>query len=223
MSAGTFDDSNLETRIEERAHRAGLRLDQEAVEALAKHARAVFEHNARLHLTSVTDPEDFLERHIGESLEGAALLDSRASGRLLDLGSGNGYPAIPLAATLRGLEPVCVEAARAKAEFIRQTMEWCLGKGVVWNRQVQRPDDFEDTTPLRVLSCRAMGNWERIFPRLASMLAPNGVAMLWAGESVEEIAARDSWKRLTLVARHALPGRQRSWIWCFRSKTSGGS
>ena len=217
MSVDPFDDFNLETRIAERAGIAGLRIGADAIDAIARHARTVLEHNKGLQLTTVTEPEEFLERHIGESLEGAALLDSKARGRLLDLGSGNGYPAIPLAAIHHGLEPVCVEASEAKATFLNEAFATSLGRGQVWNKQVQRVDDFEDHEPIRVLSSRAMGNWERIFPRVAPMLARDGIAMLWAGEAVKEIAARDSWRRLNLVARHALPRRQRSWIWCFRA------
>jgi len=217
VSVESFDAFDLEKRVGDRAALAGLQLDVATVAAIAKHARSVVEHNERLQLTTVTRPEEFLERHIGESLEGAALLDSRAQGCLLDLGSGNGYPAIPIAATLRELEPVCTEASEAKAAFLRETLATCLGKGQVWDKQIQRPGDFDDRVSIRVLTCRAMGNWERIFPRVAPMLASNGIAMLWAGESVEAIATRDAWQRLSLVARHTLPGRQRSWIWCFRS------
>lgn len=217
MSVDPFGDLDFEARIAERAAIAGMRIDTDAIEAIAGHARAVLRHNKRLQLTTVTKPQEFLERHIGESLEGAALLHPQARGRLLDLGSGNGYPAIPLAATHRGLEPVCVEASEAKAAFLKETFATSLGKGQVWNKQIQRPDDFEDSVSIRVLSARAMGNWERIFPRVAPMLAADGIAMLWAGESVKEIAARDPWRRLRLVAQHALPGRQRSWIWCFRA------
>jgi hypothetical protein len=47
----------------------------------------------------------FLERHIGESFEGAALLPATCSGPLVDLGSGNGYPGIPVAVACRGLVP----------------------------------------------------------------------------------------------------------------------
>lgn len=217
MSVDPFADFNLETRIAERANILGLRVEITTIETIARHARAVLQHNERLQLTTVIRPEEFLERHIGESLEGAALLDSNARGCLLDLGSGNGYPAIPLAAVHRGLEPVCVEASGAKAAFLNETLATSLGNGQVWNKQIQRPNDFEEAVSIRVLTSRAMGNWERIFPRIAPMLAPNGIAMLWAGESVTEIAARDSWRRLSLVARHTLPGRQRSWIWCFRA------
>ena len=215
MSADPFAGFDLETRIAERGRKSGLELDDDAIAAMATHARAVLEHNDRLHLTTVTDPAEFLERHIGESIEGAALLDPKARGRLVDLGSGNGYPAIPVAAIRRGLDPVCVEASETKAAFLGETLAASLGRGKVWNMQVQRPGDFADPTPVRVLTSRAMGNWERILPRCSSALAPNGIAMLWAGDAVKQIATRDSWRRLNLVARHALPGRLRSWIWCF--------
>ena len=222
MSAGPFEGFDLEPRIVERARRCGLDPNDEAVHAIAVHARAVLEHNERLHLTTVTEPEEFLERHIGESLEGAAMLDEKARGRLVDLGSGNGYPAIPIAAIRRGLDPVCVEASESKAGFLSDALTESLGAGRVWNNQVQRPADFDDDTPVRVLTSRAMGNWERIFPRVAPALATNGIAMLWAGDAVKQIAARDSWRRMNLVARHALPGRTRSWIWCFSVSRDAG-
>ena len=217
MSADPFAGFDLETRIAERAGLVGLQLDTKAIAAIAAHARAVLEHNERLQLTTLTDADAFFERHIGESLEGAALLDPNARGCLLDLGSGNGYPAIPIAAARVGLEPICVEASTAKAAFLKDVLESTLMRGDVWNKQVQRPDDFEESVSVRVLTSRAMGNWERIFPRIAPRLAPNGVAMLWAGESVQVIASRQRWKsKLAQVAQHRLPGRQRSWVWCFR-------
>jgi 16S rRNA G527 N7-methylase RsmG len=221
VSADPFAGFDLETRIGKRAGLVGLQLETNAINAIAGHARAVLEHNERLQLTTLTDAEEFFERHIGESLEGAALLDPNARGCLLDLGSGNGYPAIPIAAARAGLEPICVEASMAKAAFLQDALASTLGRGDVWNKQVQRPDDFEEAVSIRVLTSRAMGNWERIFPRIAPRLASTGVAMLWAGDSVQVIASRQRWSKLGLVAQHRLPGRQRSWIWCFRPAAPG--
>ena len=59
-------------RIAERAARSGVSLNDAAAAALADHARLVLERNAELHLTSITDPDAFLERHLGEAFEGAA-------------------------------------------------------------------------------------------------------------------------------------------------------
>ena len=217
MSTDSFEGHDLESRVHARGRDAGLELDEHAVQAIAFHARAVLANNDRLHLTTITEPEEFLERHIGESLEGAALLDRNVRGRFVDLGSGTGYPAIPLAAVHRQLDPVCIEAVGDKAGFLTDAFAQALGRGTIWARQVQRPGDFEDATPVRVLTTRAMGNWERILPRVAPALASDGVVMLWAGDAVRETAQRDAWRRLSLVGRHALPGRLRSWIWCFRA------
>ncbi len=60
MSVDPFDDFNLETRIAERAGIAGLRIEADAIEAIARHARTVLEHNKGLQLTTVTEPEEFL-------------------------------------------------------------------------------------------------------------------------------------------------------------------
>ena len=109
--------------IRRRAAACGLDLNEAGVAALAGHARAVLRANSRLKLRAITEPGPFVERHIGESLEGAALLDPEISGWLLDLGSGNGYPGLPVCIARPGLRPLLVEARSKKAEFLRELLQ----------------------------------------------------------------------------------------------------
>jgi 16S rRNA (guanine527-N7)-methyltransferase len=202
-----------EEAVAARAHRAGLSLSSSAVAALTAHARAVLEANPRLHLTSVDDPGDFVERHIGESLEGAVLLPPDAAGVLVDLGSGNGYPGVPLGLVRPGLRVVLAEASRKKADFLAGVVAALPpGRFRVLHAQVQRAEDLGDDFPA-FLTCRAMGNWERVLPRLARALPPGGRVLLWAGAEAEAILVRAAWRTLRLNRRHPLPGRARSWIW----------
>ena len=205
-----------EADVAERAERAGLRLPPETLAALATQARAVLAADPRLHLTTVTDPSELLDRHVGEALEGAALLPSSASGVLLDVGSGNGYPGVPLALARPGLQVVLVEALRRKADFL-DAMVAGLGDGriSVLCRQVQRVEDLEGTAPA-FLASRAMGNWARVLPRLARVLPIGGLVLLWAGSEAEEIFRREVWRALAVVRRHPLSGRERSWIWALQ-------
>lgn len=198
--------------VRERAARVGIGLEDEACARIVAHAQCVLERNDELHLTSVTEPQAFLERHVGESLEGAACIDATLAGGLLDLGSGNGYPALPLVVARPALTPVLTEANRRKAAFLRDVCV-AVGTGTVVHRQVQRPADVEELGELRIITTRAMGAWEKVLPRFADALAPDGVILLWAGEEVPRIAARKAWRRLSLVERRALPGRERSSIW----------
>jgi len=208
----------LDEAIAVRAASAGIVLPPRAAARLAAHARAVLQADARLHLTTVAEPKAFVERHLGESFEGAAMLDPGVSGTLLDLGSGNGYPGLPLAAARPGLAAVLAEASVRKAEFLEEAIRQAgLAPARVLLGHVQRAADLEDLAGgIRVLATRAAGGWERVIPRLVSCLTPDGEVLVWAGEDLDTVRSRVVWRRLELVERRPLPDRERSWVWRFR-------
>jgi 16S rRNA (guanine527-N7)-methyltransferase len=200
--------------IAERARVAGIDLETGAAEALAAHARAVLAANDRLHLTAITQPEAFFERHIGEAFEGAALLPAAIEGVLLDLGSGNGYPGIPLALARPGLVPVLAEASTKKAAFLREALAAAgVTNGRVLESRIARTVDLDDLPPIAVLATRAMGGWERIVPKLISRLAPGGLVLIWAGSDATAVMSRSSWARLSVEERRNLPGRDQSSVY----------
>jgi len=209
-------DSELAEAIRRRATSCGVELLPEAVTALTRHARAVLEADPQLHLTTIVEPGEFVERMIGEGLDGAAMIDPAARGLMIDLGSGNGYPGLPVAAARPGLELLLVEASQKKSAFLRQKVCACIDRCDVLERQVQRAADLEQLSPLRLVVTRAMGNWERVLPRLAERLSADGEVLLWAGAKTEQITNRRAWRdRLRLIERRALPQRERSWVWRF--------
>ena len=210
----SFEGFPLESAIAERGRAARLDLDAVAVGALARHARAVVAANARVHLTTIVDPAEFVERHIGESLDGAALLEPAIHGTLVDLGSGNGYPGIPLAIARPGLRPALVESSAKKAAFLRTVsgaLRW--PESSVVERAVQRSRDLEELAPISVLATRAMGGWARVLPKIAAVVAPSGVILLWAGAEAESVLGRVAWRQFKLAERVPVAGRVRSWIW----------
>jgi 16S rRNA (guanine527-N7)-methyltransferase len=210
------DASGLGFAIARRAEAAGVGLGERAARALALQAIRVRERNDELSLTAIRDPEEFLERHLGESFEGAAMLPEEMEGLLLDLGSGNGYPGLPVAAARPGLSPLLVEASARKTAFLREVVAEAFPGAAVLHRQVQRPADLEDVGPLRVLVTRAAGAWDRVLPRLAPALDPQGTMLVWAGVHMETVLDRSAWRRYRLIERKPLPGRDRSWVWRFR-------
>ena len=214
MAEGNFDTGPWRARIAAAAADAGVELAGSALDALVEQARLVLEHNERLHLTTIVEPDSFVERHVYESLLGAAELPASIEGVMLDLGSGNGYPGVPLAAARHRLRPLLAESIGKKAAFLERICE-ALGRGEVVRAHVQRPADLDLDAPLRVVATRAMGGWEKIVPRLAKGMAPGGVVLLWAGPAVEEIRTRKAWNTLKLRARRAIRGRDRAALWIF--------
>lgn len=216
MSGAAFAGFPLERAIEERARLAGVDLPPGALAALASHARAVIEANAVLRLTTIVEPAAFVERHIGESLEGAAMVPADIAGTALDLGSGNGYPGLPLAAVRPGLKMVLAESSARKAAFLAEVIAAKrFPSASVFAVHVDRPGPVEPFRHLAVLATRAVGGWERVVPRLAAVMGEGGAVLVWAGTDMEAVRRRTSWRPLRLEDRRALPGRDRSWIWRF--------
>jgi 16S rRNA G527 N7-methylase RsmG len=215
-AAVRFEGFPLAERITDRARASGLELPTGAETTLANHALRVVRANAQLHLTTITEPEEFVERHIGESFEGAAMLEPGIVGTLLDLGSGNGYPGLVVAAARPGLRAVLAEASSKKAAFLRGTIEeGVLPAAAVLERQVQRAADVRDIGEILVLTMRAAGGWSKVVPKLVGACAADVRILLWAGDDLERIRRYEAWRRLNLLDRRPLPGRERSWVWMF--------
>lgn len=217
MTEGGRAGDPLAPAIAARARRSGIELRPAAAQQLASHARLVIARNDLLHLTTIVSPDDLVERHIGEAFEGAALLPRGVSGMLVDLGSGNGYPGIPLAIARPGLLPVLAESNRRKAEFLREALAASgLSRGRVLATSVQRPTDLSGCDAIAVLASRAMGGWERIVPKLVPALAPDARVLLWTGAELPTVLRRAAWRRLELESEQVLPGKSTSRVACLR-------
>ncbi|MDH3627206.1 MAG: class I SAM-dependent methyltransferase [Acidobacteriota bacterium] len=218
MSDG-FQDGPLRDAIAAQAEKLALPLGERPLGQLVRHARAVHDDD-HLHLTSITDADLFVRRHLGESLVGAQFIEPGTAGVHLDMGTGNGYPGLVMQLVRPELDSWLVEASKKKSTFLQGMVDGLeLPRTQIVDRQVQRLDDLRAhgfDEKIRVLTTRAMGGWERIVPRLASAMDADGQLLLWAGEEVETVRKRSVWQRFTLDRKFALPDRDQSWLWLFR-------
>jgi 16S rRNA G527 N7-methylase RsmG len=202
-----------ESAILRRARTTGLELRDDDAERLAAHARAVLDANDRLHLTAIRDPGAFVERHLGEAFEGAAMLDASVSGPMLDLGSGNGYPGIPIAVARAGIVPYLADASEKKAAFLEGALRASkLDRGQVVRRNITRAADLAGLPPFLVVVTRAMGGWERVIPKLVGCLDRECSVLIWGSEESNAVFRRTAWLRFRHLAARRLPGRDRSMI-----------
>ncbi|MDX8377987.1 MAG: RsmG family class I SAM-dependent methyltransferase [Mariprofundales bacterium] len=146
-----------------------------------------------LNLTSVHDADEFEQRMIKPSLAMLDLLPE--SGRLLDVGSGMGVPAIPIMIARPRLYGVLVERRRKRCEFLRHMRRYLVNRiGVAINYDVMA-EDIRHIKPLKVDVCVARAVTESAF--LLKMITPHVLAGGCAVfiEPVESIAAnQDGWQ-----------------------------
>ncbi len=138
--------------------------------------------NARINLTAIRDPEEIVTRHFGESLFLARhLFELRLGGpaRVLDIGSGAGFPAIPLKIWAPGIHLTMIESNHKKAAFLREVTRSLTLTNV--NVIAERAETV--SAQADVVTLRAVERFETILPQALRFLAPGAKLALLIGES----------------------------------------
>jgi 16S rRNA (guanine527-N7)-methyltransferase len=137
--------------------------------------------NQKTSLTAVTDPIDILRFHFGESLLAAATVPIR-HGRLADVGSGAGFPAVPIRMASEDLSLILIESNQKKAAFLAEVVRELRLEQVEVRRSRMADIDLGDAR-VEFITARAVGidndflNWSR------ESLSPYGWVVLWLGDS----------------------------------------
>ncbi len=107
--------------LAEGAATLGVPLDGDQLAAFARLRDLLIEWNARVNLTAITAPEEIVTRHFLDSLTCALAVPMEgraASMRVLDVGSGAGFPALPLAIAFPHWRVTALEATAKKVRFM---------------------------------------------------------------------------------------------------------
>jgi 16S rRNA (guanine527-N7)-methyltransferase len=100
----------------------GLRLSRSQLAALALYERELVDWNTRFNLTAIRDPQEIHIKHFLDSLTCLLAIREPLPGRLIDIGTGAGFPGIPLKILLPKLELTLVESVGKKAAFCRHVV-----------------------------------------------------------------------------------------------------
>lgn len=155
---------------------------------------ALFGHlmgvNRWLNLTTVSGARDWLKLHVLDSLTGLAdpRLQHLADGApCLDLGSGGGYPGLPLALACPRTPWVLADARRKKAEFLAAAAT-LVGPHVT-GRHLRGGEAARAAPELhrrcQLVVNRAMGQADEVLAEAAPLLRPNGHLLIWKGPAFE--------------------------------------
>jgi len=142
--------------------------------------------NGKVNLTAIRDPERIIQRHFGESLFLARHVPVHAR-TLLDLGSGAGFPGIPVALARPELAVTLAESQNRKAAFLREVAR-DLGLSVtVW---AHRAEDLPPATTFEVVALRAVDNPEEALRVARTLLAPGGTLAQFTVEADQRSGVR---------------------------------
>ncbi len=103
------------------ARHIGLSLTPEQLQQFARYRELLLDWNQRINLTAITDPQDVLTKHFLDSLACLFAIPSAEQSkrlRLLDVGSGAGFPGLPLQIAFPDWQVTLLEATGKKVRFL---------------------------------------------------------------------------------------------------------
>jgi 16S rRNA (guanine527-N7)-methyltransferase len=157
--------------------------------------------NARINLTAVRDEESIVTRHFGESLFAARHLfpatdDVRPATRCVDLGSGAGFPGLPIKLWAPTTHATLIESHHKKATFLREVIRALA----LTNIEVfaARGEDFPPATA-DLVTLRAVERFDQALPLAANLVRPAGrLALLIGSKQLDPVRSANSgcdWQR----------------------------
>lgn len=93
----------------------GFDLSDEQLNKFNRYKELLKEYNERFNITAITDDEEIVKKHFIDSLTGAEFLDGK---KLIDVGSGGGFPAIPIKIFKPEIDVTLLEATEKKCNFL---------------------------------------------------------------------------------------------------------
>jgi len=97
---------------------AGVAVSEKTEAALDRFAAMLIETNEKFNLTAITDPDGIAVKHFADSLSPMAVYDFKDGTRVLDIGTGAGFPGMPLLTANPGINLTFMDSTGKKLDFV---------------------------------------------------------------------------------------------------------
>lgn len=218
----TGDVAAFHVELAAAAEKLGTPLPSTTLDRLTTHYRLLRTWSRRMNLTGLRTRKAILDRHFIEPLVASRFMEG--DGTLLDLGSGNGFPAVPLAILHPGTRLVLVEASEKKSTFLWIVLrEVGLKAAQVVTERVCRRADLSRYLPVRWLTFRALKIDDALSGSGPDLLEPGGRMMAFVSATEADRLAATPPSGLRPGATHRLPNSPGDVVALFTPESDAGS
>jgi 16S rRNA (guanine527-N7)-methyltransferase len=168
-------------------------LDAHQVSQIQEYIKLLLAWNEKVNLTAIRDPLDILYRHFCESMYAAKIVNLEQC-RLADIGTGGGFPGLPLKILLPDMHLFLVESSVKKATFLAEVVRaLTLSNASVL---VSRYEELgEEIAPIDYLCARALGEFAPFLRWAGSQNVDAKHVILWLGAAdVAEVEKTGGWQ-----------------------------
>jgi len=174
-------------QFEEICSSLGINLSRGMVEKFEAYLTLLLEWNKRIHLISKNDAKsDRILRHFVDSLSIFKAVDLPKDTNCLDLGSGAGFPSIPIKITREDVHLTLVESIHKKTLFLQKLSEVLkLGKTTIINQRAEKLTDQADFEgKFDLVTAKALGRLKEVVRLSMPFLKTGGLLVAYKGKGV---------------------------------------
>jgi 16S rRNA (guanine527-N7)-methyltransferase len=159
-----------------------LKLDLGHTNLFAAHARELLHWNNIINLTAITDPYEIALKHFVDSLAPARLISPGTA--LLDIGSGGGFPGIPLKVAIPTLSITLIDSSRKKINFLKHVIRTLGIEGIeaLHLRAEELAGDSAYHKHFDVITSRALTDLKSFVLQALPLMVPKGAIIALKGK-----------------------------------------
>ncbi len=173
------------TVFSETLKKASYELEEDKIEKMFSYYKLLTRANAKFNLTAITDESEAALGHFYDSIFCAGLIPKGA--RVLDVGTGAGFPGIPLKIARPDIEITLMDSMAKKADFVREAAaEIGIEAKVICARAEEAAKGILRET-FDVCVSRAVASLRRLSELCLPFVRPGGMFLAYKGEPGEEI------------------------------------
>jgi 16S rRNA (guanine527-N7)-methyltransferase len=189
--------------IKDGAQLLGIHVTVEQTEFFAFHASELLIWNRKVNLTAITDPLEIAVKHFLDSIAAVPLIGPDKS--ILDIGSGGGFPGIPLKIMLPSNLVFLIDASRKKTAFLNHLIRLIKLQNISAHhvRAEHLLQDPETKNRFDVIVCRALTELKTFVEMASPLLADKGFLLAYKGNlselELEEIIKLNKYRGISNI------------------------
>lgn len=163
-----------------------IQIDRGKIDQFGIHASELLKWSRKTNLTAISDPLEIAVKHFLDSIAPAPFIPPHIS--LLDMGSGGGFPGIPLKIMIPSLSVTLIDASRKKISFLRQVIR-VLGLDNIEACHVRAQDLSRDrmlNNTYDVIISRALSSMVNFVQMSLPLLAEDGFIIAMKGKVTDK-------------------------------------
>jgi 16S rRNA (guanine527-N7)-methyltransferase len=182
IDTADIDEATWKRRLDDGAKELGVELDQSQVEILWRYGCMLRERNEHVNLTSIVSTEGILTLHMLDSLTLAPHLGEAQ--RIIDVGTGGGFPGIPLAVALPQRQFTLIDGTQKKIRFVAESAAALDIRNV--QAVAARAESYPAEKQFDAVVLRAVGTLADVVHNAARLLAPHGRILAMKGRAPDD-------------------------------------